>query len=132
MMVADTSALMAVVNRELESQAFADAMIDDGEVLVSTATAVEFVIVAMNRGDEIHRSAVDLLERPFVQLVPLDDAQLWVAVDAHRRFGRGRHPASLNFGDTFVYALASVRRLPLLFKGDDFAQTDIISAAAPA
>ena len=132
MMVADTSALMAVVNRELESQAFADAMIDDGEVLVSTATAVEFVIVAMNRGDEIHRCAVDLLGRPFVQLVPLDDAQLWVAVDAHRRFGRGRHPASLNFGDTFVYALASVRRLPLLFKGDDFAQTDIISAAAPA
>ena len=132
MMVADTSALMAVVNRELESQAFADAMIDDGEVLVSTATAVEFVIVAMNRGDEIHRSAVDFLERPFVQWVPLDDAQLWVAVDAHRRFGRGRHPASLNFGDTFAYPLASVRRLPLLFKGDDFAQTDIISAAAPA
>ena len=127
-MVADTSALMAVVNRESEGQAFSDAMIDDGEALVSVATAVEFMIVAMNRGEEIHRSAVDLLQRPFVQLVPVDDQQLWAAVAAHRAYGRGRHPAGLNFGDTFAYALAYSRALALLYKGDDFARTDISSA----
>ena len=132
MMVADTSALMAVVNREAESQAFSDAMIDDGEVLVSTATAVEFLMVAMNRGEEIYQSAVELLARPFIQLVPVEDAQLWAAVEAHRRFGRGRHPAGLNFGDTFAYALASVRGLPLLYKGNDFVQTDIVPAGAAA
>ena len=132
MMVADTSALMAVVNREAEGPAFSDAMIDDGEVLVSTATAVEFLMVAMNRGEEIYQSAVDLLARPFIQLVPVEDAQLWAAVEAHRRFGRGRHPAGLNFGDTFSYALATVRTLPLLYKGNDFNQTTIIPAATPA
>lgn len=132
MMVADTSALMAVVNREAESQAFSEAMIDDGEVLVSTATAVEFLMVAMNRGEEIYQSAVELLARPFIQLVPVEDAQLWAAVEAHRRFGRGRHPAGLNFGDTFSYALATVRTLPLLYKGNDFNQTTIIPAATPA
>ena len=132
MMVADTSALMAVVNREAEGPAFSDAMIDDGEVLVSTATAVEFLMVAMNRGEEIYESAVELLSRPFIQLVPVEDAQLWAAVEAHRRFGRGRHPAGLNFGDTFAYALASVRGLPLLYKGNDFVQTDIVPAGAAA
>ena len=132
MMVADTSALMAVVNREAEGPAFSDAMIDDGEVLVSTATAVEFLMVAMNRGEEIYESAVELLSRPFIQLVPVDDAQLWAAVAAHRRFGRGRHPAGLNFGDTFSYALAIVRTLPLLYKGNDFVQTDIVPAGAAA
>ena len=132
MMVADTSALMAVVNREAEGPAFSDAMIDDGEVLVSTATAVEFLMVAMNRGEEIYQSAVELLARPFIQLVPVEDAQLWAAVEAHRRFGRGRHPASLNFGDTFAYSLASVRGLPLLYKGNDFVQTDIVPAGAAA
>lgn len=130
MMVADTSALMAVVNREAEGPAFSDAMIDDGEVLVSTATAVEFLMVAMNRGEEIYESAVELLARPFIQLVPVEDAQLWAAVEAHRRFGRGRHPAGLNFGDTFAYALASVRGLPLLYKGGDFVQTDVVPAGA--
>lgn len=127
-MVADTSALMAIVNRESEGQAFADAMIDDGEVLVSIATAVEFIIVAMNRGDELYEAAVELLQRPFIQLTPVDEQQLWAAVAAHRTFGRGRHPAGLNFGDTFSYALAYSRTLPLLYKGDDFARTNISSA----
>lgn len=130
MMVADTSALMAVVNSESEGQAFADAMIDDGEVLVSVATAVEFMIVAMNRGEEIHRYAVELLQRTFIQLVPVDEQQLWAAVAAHRNFGRGRHPAGLNFGDQFAYALASVHGFPLLYKGNDFVRTNVSAAAA--
>ena len=130
MMVADTSAIVAVLNRELEGPAFLSAMVNDGEVLVSIATAVELMVVTMGIGDAIYQSAVQFLERPFIRLAPMDEAQLWAATDACRRYGKGRgHPAQLNFGDTFAYALASVRGLPLLFKGDDFARTDITPAA---
>ena len=130
MMVADTSAIVAVLNRELEGPAFLSAMVNDGEVLVSIATAVELMVVTMGIGDAIYQSAVQFLERPFIRLAPLDEAQLWAATDACRRYGKGRgHPAQLNFGDTFAYALASVRGLPLLFKGGDFARTDITPAA---
>ena len=58
----------------------------------------------------------------------MDEAQLWIAGDTYVRYGKGRHPAGLNFGDTFAYALASVRNLPLLFKGNDFARTDVVAA----
>ena len=130
MMAADTSALVAVLNNEPEGDTFLHTMVVDGDVLVSIATAVELMIVAMGKGDAIYQAAVELLDRPFIQLVPLDEAQLWAAVDAHRVYGKGRHPAGLNLGDTFAYALASVRNLPLLYKGNDFARTDIIRAAS--
>ncbi len=103
-------------------------MVEDGEVLVSTATAVEVLIVAAGKGDDIYQHAVEFLKEPFIALVDLDQEQLWAADVANRRYGRGRHPAALNFGDTFSYALASVRELPLLFKGNDFAQTDVTRA----
>ena len=126
MMVADTSAIMAVLTNESEGPTFLDAMVNDGEVLVSTASAVELMIVTMGRGDDVYQSAIQFLRRPFVRLIPLDEAQVWAATDAYERYGKGRgHPAGLNLGDTFAYALATVRRLPLLFKGDDFTQTDI-------
>ena len=129
MIVADTSALMAVVMDEYEGPAFHLTMRNDGEVLVSTATAVEFLIVAMGRSDAIHESAVQLLGRSFIQLIPLDEQQLWIAAEAYRNYGKGRHhPAQLNFGDTFSYALASSRGLPLLYKGDDFARAGIPAA----
>ena len=132
MIVADTSALMAILMDEPEGPEFHSLMRSDGEVLVSMATAVELTIVTTNRGDAMYRAALELLERPFIRLTPVDESQLWAAVAAHRRFGRGRHPAGLNFGDTFAYALASVRGLPLLYKGNDFNQTTIIPAATPA
>lgn len=69
-----------------------------------------------------------MLEGNDIQLVPLDYEQALVAGEANRRYGKGRHPAALNFGDTFSYALASVRNLPLLFKGNDFARTNITPA----
>ncbi len=128
MMVADTSAIMAVITNESEGPTFLDAMVNDGEVLVSTASAVELMIVTMGRGGDVYQSATQFLRRPFVRLIPLDEAQVWAATDAFERYGKGRgHPAGLNLGDTFAYALATVRRLPLLFKGDDFTQTDIAS-----
>ena len=129
-MVVDTSAVIAVLLDEPESQAFSDAMEADGEVLLSTATAVELLIVATGKGDDVFRDAVEFLNRPFIHLIPLDQAQMHIASDAFRRYGKGRHPAGLNFGDTFSYALASTRALPLLFKGADFALTDIRQAAS--
>jgi ribonuclease VapC len=101
-------------------------MVHDGEVLVSTATAVELMIVAMGKSDVIYEDAVEFLARPFIHLVPLDEEQIWIAAEAYVNYGKGRgHPAQLNFGDTFAYALASARVLPLLYKGEDFARTDI-------
>lgn len=128
MMIADTSALIAVLMAELDAQKFSDAMERDGEVLVSTATAVEFLIVALSKGVDAYLAAVAMLQYPYITLVPLDYEQALAAGEANLRYGKGRHPAALNFGDTFAYALASVRRLPLLFKGNDFARTDITPA----
>ena len=129
MMVANTSAIVSVLTNESDAPDFLAAMEQDGEVLVSVGTAVELMTVAIGRGDDIYRLASQILQRSFVHLVPLDEEQLWIAADAYQRYGKGQgHPAQLNFGDTFAYALASVRRLPLLFKGNDFAQTDILPA----
>ena len=130
MMAADTSALMAVLLDEPEGSEFHRLMRSDGEVLVSTANAVELLIVAIGRGELIVRAAADLLNQPFIRLVPVDEEQLWAAAEAHRDFGKGRHPAGLNYGDTFAYALASVRSLPLLYKGEDFGRTGIASVVA--
>jgi ribonuclease VapC len=128
MMVADTSAIMAILMDEPEGEPFGNAMVNDGEVFVSTATAVELMLVAMGKGDALYQAAVQFLGRPFVRLISPDEAQMWVAANAFRRYGKGRHPAGLNFGDTFSYALAATRSLPLLFKGEDFPHTDISPA----
>jgi ribonuclease VapC len=127
-MVADTSALIAVLMREPDYLVFHNTIQRHRPVLVSAATAVEFLIVASGKGDDAYQAAMDLLGGQEIVIVPVDLEQALIAGDAHRRYGRGRHPAALNFGDTFAYALASVRNLPLLFKGNDFARTDIVAA----
>ena len=128
MMVADTSAMMAILMKEQEHQDFLNAMLDDGVVLVSMAIAAELMIVAMGKGDACYQAASQFLKRSFIRLTPLDEHQMRAAIGAYERFGKGRHPASLNLGDTFAYALATTQRLPLLFKGNDFVQTDIVLA----
>ena len=130
MMVADTSAIIAILLDEPESRVFDEAMQQDGEVLVSAATVVELLIVAGGRGQSIYEGAVRFLGRPYVRIVSVDEVQVWAAARAHQTYGRGRHPAALNFGDTFSYALAATRGLSLLFKGNDFNLTDIPSAAS--
>ena len=90
MIVADTSAIMAVLTNEREGPGFLDTMVNDGEVLISTASAVELMIVAMGRGDEVYRSAIRFFDSPFVRLIPLDEEQLWAAVDAYARYGKGQ------------------------------------------
>lgn len=128
MIVADTSAIIAMLTGEAEGESFRDVMEADGEVLVSTATAVELLFVATGKGEAVYQDGVQFLNRPFIHLIPLDEAQMQAAADAFRRYGKGRHPAGLNFGDTFSYALAHVQSLPLLFKGSDFALTDVRQA----
>jgi ribonuclease VapC len=125
-MVIDSSALIAVLRREPEEQEFLNAIKLASSRLLSASTRVETGIVALGLAGEVGLEQVDaLLETLRVETVPLSADHARLAIDAFRHFGKGRHPAGLNFGDCFSYALAKATGEPLLFKGDDFAQTDI-------
>ncbi len=129
MIAADSSALVALAAEEPEAADIRRAIEESGPALVSAATAVELFIVAMGRGADVYARAQALLQEPSVVIVPFDTEQAELAANAYARFGKGRgHSAQLNFGDTFAYALAVSRGLPLLFKGNDFARTDIVPA----
>ncbi len=127
-MVADTSALIAILTGESDAQTFASALESNPPILIATGTAVELLIVAIGKGESIYRDAIALLDDDAIEIVEFDENLILAAGEAHMRYGKGRHPAGLNFGDTFAYALASVRNLPLLFKGNDFARTDVTPA----
>ena len=125
-MIVDSSALVAVVLGEDDANRFLSAM--TGYVAVSAASLVETTMVVESRqGPDATRDLSLLLDGVHAEIVPVDHAQAIAAAAAWRRFGKGRHPAALNYGDTFAYALAQVRGEPLLFMGDDFGQTDIAS-----
>lgn len=128
--VADTSAVMAVLLGEDDAELFAGVLSEHvGDVLLSAATLVEMRIVAQSKqGAAALADLGALLVTVEATVVPLDADQADIASAAWARFGRGRHPAALNFGDCFAYALARSQGAPLLFKGNDFAQTDIASA----
>ena len=125
-MVIDTSALVAMLSDEPEAERFEAAVEADSTRLMSTASYLETAIVIEARFGESGGRELDLwLHRAAVDLVAVDADQADIARAAYRTYGRGRHRAGLNFGDCFSYALAKVSGQPLLFKGDDFAQTDI-------
>jgi ribonuclease VapC len=130
--VIDTSALVAIVFAEPERDAFLDVLQKHQRVLISTPTVVETrLVVHGRRGQRAVVLLDDLLRLPPFELVAPDAEQAIAAYSAFVAYGQGSgHPASLNYGDLFSYALAKVRGLPLLFKGDDFASTDIESALA--
>ena len=130
MIVIDTSALAAIAFRESEREAFVDIIERSDRVLVSTPTALEIRLVAHGRRGQRAVVLVDsLLALPKFEIVAPARAELDAAYAAFVTFGRGSgHPAALNFGDLFSYALAKARGLPLLFKGNDFSQTDVVSA----
>jgi ribonuclease VapC len=129
----DTSALIAIANAEPEADVFAE-IIGRTSSLVSTATLFEAHSVSMRWGGGTQPDKLqDILERLELTVVPFDAVQLEAARTAYSQYGRGRgHRADLNMGDCFSYALAKTRRLPLLFKGDDFIHTDIEPALKPA
>lgn len=130
MIVVDTSALVAVVFGEPERDVFANAFKRADRCLVSTVSVVEArMVVHGRRGQRAVVLLDDLLRLPLFEMVAPGLAETDLAYAAYVAYGKGSgHPASLNFGDVFSYALAKVRGLPLLFKGDDFAQTDVPSA----
>jgi ribonuclease VapC len=127
-MVLDTSALLAVLFDEPDRRAFTEAMEAADGCLLSAASFVETSMILESRhGAEGVRSLDRLLAAANIEIVTVDLRQAQAARDAFRQFGKGRHPAGLNFGDCFSYALAKCRAEPLLFKGGDFSQTDILS-----
>ena len=128
-MVIDASAIVAIAFNEPEAEAFEQRIADDPVRLISAATALEAAIVIEAKLGEAGGAELDLwLYKAGVEIVPVDAEQTDLARRAWRRFGKGRSPAGLNFGDCFSYALAAMRREPLLFKGDDFSQSDIQAA----
>ena len=131
-MVVDTSALLAILQDEPERRRFNEALESADSRLMSVATLVEISIIIESRfGAEGLRDLDLLIERAGIELVPVDVEQARAARSAYGRFGKGRHPAALNFGDCFSYALARVLGEPLLFKGDDFSQTDLARWSPP-
>ena len=128
MIAIDTSAILVLLLAEEEAREFQDVIRDAGRVAVSAGTAVELAAVA-SRHDALFDAALAFLNEPWVTVEPVDSDQVAVAAQAYRKYGKGHHPAGLNLGDVFAYALARVRNLPLLFKGDDFSRTGIERAA---
>lgn len=130
-MIIDTSALIAILADEDEAAALATAIEDDPYRAMSSATYVEASIVMTARhGAEGLRALDELLRISDVQIEPLSHKQALIARDAWIHYGKGRHPAKLNYGDCFAYALARDTGEPLLFKGQDFPLTDIAPALA--
>lgn len=128
-MILDTSAVLAVLFDEPERPDFVSKIARSPRALVSSATLVESsIVVEARRGEAAGRELDLLLHRAGVHTVAVDAEQALLARAAWRRYGKGRHPAGLNLGDVFSYALARATAEPLLYKGDDFAQTDIDAA----
>lgn len=128
-MIVDTSAVVAILKDEPEREAFVEALVAAEGHAMSAATYVELcAVVDRLENPAVSRQLDDLLDRFGIEIVDVTIDQARLARAAYRDFGRGRHPAALNFGDLFSYALAASSRQELLHKGDDFSQTDVRSA----
>ena len=128
-MVVDSSALISILLGEPEADTLARALAYSADTAMTAANWLETALVITSRvGSQGERLLGDVMERAGVQVVAVDSELARWAFAGWLRFGRGRHPAGLNFGDCFSYALARQRGEPLLFKGDDFGKTDVTSA----
>ncbi|HEX4980305.1 MAG TPA: type II toxin-antitoxin system VapC family toxin [Ilumatobacteraceae bacterium] len=128
-MVVDTSALMGLLLGEPSASAIAEALEQDPDLMMSAATLVEVLMVAEARlGADGVLKLEQILREARIGVEPVDEADARRAIDAWRSFGRGRHPAGLNFGDCFAYALAARRGDTILCTGADFARTDLVTA----
>ena len=123
-MIVDSSAVLAILFDEADARRHAEAIMAAHPCRMSVANVLEASIALERRGGHAHDLDM-LLERAAIELVPVTLEHLGAARRAWRRFGKGNHPAALNFGDCFAYALARTAGEPLLFKGNDFPQTDI-------
>ena len=130
-MVVDASALIAILFDEPEKPAFASAIDAAADPKVSAVTRVEAMMVYLGRRQSDPADVIALVDILGLKTIDVDRAQADRALDAFTRFGKGRHPARLDLGDCFVYALAASLNEPLLFKGSDFLKTDIVPAWRP-
>ncbi len=125
-MILDTSALLAILLQEPEAEAFAQAIERVGSVRLSVASYLEASIYIDRRADAVRRAMLETFIEEFeIELEPVTVEQIRIARQAFQLFGKGMHPAGLNYGDCFSYALAKSRRERLLYKGDDFSRTDL-------
>ncbi len=125
-MIVDTSAIIAILLGEPDADVLIETIAKAREVVMSAFSVLEAGIVIEAKKGEAGGQELDLfLHRARVRVVPFDPDQAALARSAWRRFGKGRHPAGLNIGDCCSYALAKAFQAPLLFKGEDFAKTDI-------
>jgi ribonuclease VapC len=124
--VTDTSALMAIVLDEKPAGSCIAALESESQVLISAGTVAEALVVASGRG--VINEVEDLIERLGLEIVSVTGATAMAVAAAYRKWGKGMHPAALNFGDCFAYVLAKEYSCPLLCIGDDFARTDVRSA----
>lgn len=130
-MVVDTSALLAIYLAEPDSSRFEAAILNTPAVVVSAGTLLETAIVVEARHGKAGAVELDrLLRKLGVGTVAVDAEQVEAARLGFRKYGKGRHPAGLNYGDCFAYALATTSVEPLLFKGDDFSKTDVVDVLA--
>jgi ribonuclease VapC len=129
-MIVDTSALIAILRDERDAMSYAQAIAEAATRRISAASYVETAAVIDGSRDPVaSRRLDDLLREARFVIEPVTEAQARIAREAYRDFGRGSgHPARLNFGDCFAYALAKAMNEPLLFKGDDFIHTDLTPA----
>ncbi|MGE4043548.1 MAG: type II toxin-antitoxin system VapC family toxin [Acetobacteraceae bacterium] len=125
-MVVDTSAIVAVLLAEPDAEPIAKALGEAPARLISAVTRVELSFVIEGRKGEPGRQDLErLLGSGGFEVVSVTPHHADLAIEAFRRYGKGRHPAGLNIGDCFSYALAIATEHPLLFKGSDFAKTDV-------
>lgn len=131
-MIVDTSALVAIHEREADGRVLRELLRTADPARISAGTLLESQIVLDRRQSTSRSRLLDKMVITFaLEIVPVDTEQVIVARAAYRDFGRGSgHPANLNFGDCFSYALATVTGEPLLYKGNDFGHTDVRSALA--
>jgi ribonuclease VapC len=123
MIAVDTSALMAIVLKEPEADACKAALAAEDEILISAGTVAEALIVSARRS--VDREVGRIIDRLGFDVVAVTPASARRIAEAYQRWGRGLHPAALNFGDCFAYEVAKEHACRLLYVGDDFAKTDI-------
>ena len=128
MIVVDTSALIAILDKEPDAALYAEAIAEADTPLISAATLLELHIVMLNRHGAGAARIVDrLLQDAAFQIENFTAQHFELAREAYARYGKGKNVAGLNYGDCFSYALAKATGLPLLFKGQDFSKTDLLA-----
>jgi ribonuclease VapC len=123
MIAVDTSALMAIVLNESEADACADVLQAEARLLISAGTVAETLIVAGRRN--IREEVAQLIDDLGFEIIGVTPASARRIAGAYEQWGKGVHPAALNFGDCFAYAVAKEHGCPLLYVGDDFSRTDV-------